>query len=64
MTPLDPEHLADLIDQLAQAVQRAVLLCATVEPTSRQLARDCADLCRALDETASTLHALRNGGAQ
>ena len=54
--PTDPEHLAELIDGLANALQKAVLLCTSVEPTSRQLARDAADLCRALDDAASMLH--------
>ena len=62
--PTDPEHLAELIDGLANALQKAVLLCTGVEPTSRQLARDAADLCRALDDAASMLQAFRNGGPQ
>jgi len=62
--PADPEHLAELIDGLADALQKAVLLCTSVQPTSRQLARDAADLCRALDDAASMLHAFRNGGTQ
>jgi hypothetical protein len=61
--PIDPDRLAELIERLANGLQRAVLLCARVEPTSRQLARDAGDLCRALDEAASMLQAFRNGGA-
>ena len=62
--PTDPEHVAELIDCLTNALQKAVLLCTSVEPTSRQLARDAADLCRALDAAASMLHGFRNGGTQ
>jgi hypothetical protein len=62
--PLDPDRLAELLDRLANALQRAVMLCTRVEPASRQLARDAADLCRALDEAASRLQAFRNGDAR
>ena len=62
--PTDPEQLAELIDRLANVLQKAVLLCTSVEPTSRQLARDAADLCRARDAAASMFHAFRNGGSQ
>jgi hypothetical protein len=61
--PLDPDRLAELIDRLANSLQTALLVCISVEPMSRQLARDAGDLCRALDEAASRLQAFRNGGA-
>jgi hypothetical protein len=61
---IDTDRLAELIDRLANSLQTAVLLCTSVEPTSRQLAKDASDLCHALDEVTSRLHAFRTGGAR
>ena len=57
----DPVRVSELIDRLANSLQRIVLLAEQLEPDLKQSARDAADLLGAASQLSAALAEFRRG---
>ena len=57
----DPVRVSELIDRLANSLQRIVLLAEQLEPDLKQSARDAADLLGAASQSSAPLDEFRRG---
>lgn len=65
MTPLDPEQLRSVVDELSNALQTSVLLAAKVATSLRADAHDADVLYHSVSQAVAALRRLRpSGGAQ
>lgn len=55
----DPVRISELVDRLANSLQRIVLLAERLEPDLKQSARDAADLLDAASQSSAALEAFR-----
>lgn len=57
----DPVRVSELIDRLANNLERIVLLAEQLEPDLKQSARDAADLLGAASQSSAALDEFRRG---
>lgn len=57
----DPVRISELVDRLANSLQRIVLLAQRLEPDLKQSARDAADLLDAASQSSAALEEFRHG---